>query len=667
MLMGGKARMVCIGSLLLIAVVGFSVYANSLTGSFIWDDEGLIEKNSYIKSPAHMPKIFIEDIGSGNISQGGGKKSTFSYRPLQMLTYMLDYSIWKLDVRGYHLTNIILHILTAISLYLFICVLFKDNFIALLAGVFFVAHPIHTEAIAYISGRADPLAAVFILLTLIMYVKNIEIKSKAFYFLIPFCYILAILSRENSIIIPALILAYHFSFRKRIGIKEFLPICLITALYIVFRLLALRSLMPHLSSDTTLLKRVPGFFTALTEYVRLLIFPAGLHMEYGDKLFSMSSIKAISGLIILFSLITYAFRRGKNSPLVSFSILWFFAALMPSSNIYPLKAYMAEHWLYIPSMGFFLIAAGGLSSMYRRKGLKVLTAAIITGFLIIYGFLTARQNICWKEPIPFYERTLRYAPGSIKVYFNLANLYKDRGMYKEAIDLYNKAIRYKPDFPDSYINLGVVFYELSRYEDAIELYRKAIEIDRDYQGAYYNLGNAYKALGRYEDAAASYKRATEINPDYTDAYNNLGNVYRELGRRKDALLSYKRALEIEPGIAYTYSNLAMIYYDSGNYKEAISLYLKAIELDPGYAYAYNNLGMAYYSLKEFNEAIRYTERAIEINPGYKSAYFNMSLVYYSMDEFDKALEYCDKAVRLGHKADPGFLKLLEPYRKSDGV
>ncbi|GAF76422.1 unnamed protein product, partial [marine sediment metagenome] len=144
-------------AIVLIIILGFVVYSNSLNGKFIWDDEYLIKNNVYIRSFSYLPKIFSEDIGTG------AEKKYYFYRPLQMITYMIDYSLWKLNVRGYHLTNTLLHILAALTIYWLINILFGDRPLSLFASLFFVAHPIHTEAVAYISGRADPLALLFML------------------------------------------------------------------------------------------------------------------------------------------------------------------------------------------------------------------------------------------------------------------------------------------------------------------------------------------------------------------------------------------------------------------------------------------------------------------------------------------------------------------------
>lgn len=508
--------------LTLIAAIGLAIYANSLQGKFIWDDNYLIRDNVYIKDWSNTTKIFRGDVGTGV-----GKKFSF-YRPFQMFTYMLDYSIWELNVFGYHLTNVILHVLAALLLYWFINVLYNNNLLAFLTSILFIVHPIHTEAVSYISGRADLLALVFMLLCFILYAR------KRLHIIMLLSYALALFSKENSLILPALIVLYHYVFKKKIEAKRFVPLLAIAVLYIIFRLTWLSSLLPHLSSSTTLLQRLPGFFVAIVNYLRLLFFPFGLHMEYGDGLFSFREPKATLGITILALLVLYTFKKRADT-LSFFSMSWFFLALLPHSNIYPLNAYMAEHWLYVPSIGFFLVLANGLSSLCRIKNTKILSIFLITGLLVFYSYLTIGQNQTWREPISFYKRTLDYAPDSVRALNSLGIQYRDTG----------------------------------RNEEAITLFKKAIEINPNYEDAYNSLGIVYGSTGKYEEAIAAFKKALEINPYYVEAYNNLGNVYTLMGKNDIAIELYKMALEINPNYAKAHINLALIYFNEKQYDLAI--------------------------------------------------------------------------------------------------
>jgi tetratricopeptide (TPR) repeat protein len=490
---------------ILIIILGFAVYGNSLNGKFIWADNALVKDNAYIKDfSRYVQNLFTEDIGSGS-----GIMSK-SYRPLQMLTYCLDYCLWKLDARGYHLTNILLHISVALAIYWLINILYNHLFLAFLTSALFLVHPVHSEAITYISGRADALSSLFLLLCIIFYIKGTDTKKIVFYLVGLFSFILALLSRESSLILPVLLILFHYAFKKRLRIKMFLPILGVGVIYILLRLTVLSYLLPDGSSAENIFTRLPGFLVAITNYTRLLLLPFNLHMQYGDKVFNLTNFQAMLGLVILLSYLIYALRKRNQNQLLFFSTSWLFIALLPQSNLYPINAYMAEHWLYLPSIGFFLILSKGLTSLYVAKNRKILVMVLIIGLLTFYSFLTIKQNNYWREPIIFFERTLSFVP----------------------------------DSPEMHNNLGIAYAEADRQQEAIASYKKAIELAADHAMAYFNLGNAYSSLDRKQEAIASYKRAIELNPGYAKAYYNLAALYHEQRDYELANDYYRKAREL---------------------------------------------------------------------------------------------------------------------------
>jgi len=504
-------------SIILIMVLGFAAYGNSLNNGFIWDDDTLVEKNKYITDWSYLPHNFIKGIG-------GTEDKTRFYRPLQTVTYMIDYSLWKLNPKGCHLTNILLHIAVALSLYWLISIIFNDRFLAFLTGVFFVVHPIHTEAVTYISGRADPLAALLMLLCLTFYIISPPANIGA-YCLMFLSYAAALLSRENSLVLPALILIYHYSFKSKLKVKAFMLIASVASVYILLRLTVLKFLLSDSIYSTTIGERLPGVFVAVTNYIKLLVFPFNFHMEYGRKLFHWNNPEAILGVMILLLLFIYAFTKRKDNQTLFFAMAWFIVALLPSSNLYPINAYMAEHWMYFPSIGFFLLIAKGLQLLLQSSQSRAVMVIFSLSLLFMYSLSTVKQNIIWGDPIRFYERTLKFAPESSLLYYNLGNAYKVADKNEEAIRAYQKSIDIEPNYVEVHNNLGTMYYRMSRNEKAIAAYKKAVEVKPDHAGPYYNLGLLYNKIGDTEKAIVSYKKAIEYNRNYAIAYNNLAIVY----------------------------------------------------------------------------------------------------------------------------------------------
>ena len=676
-------------AIFLIIVLGLIIYANSLTGQFIWDDEYLVQKNVLIRNWSNLPKILTNEIGAG-----AGKPFNY-YRPLHVASYIIDYSLWGLNVIGYHLTSVILHILVTLCLYWFILLLYNNKRLSLITSILFLTTPINVETIASISVRGDILSVLFMLLCFIFYIKLLHENKINLYILMLLSYILALLAKENSLIFPALLLLYHYTFKEKIKPKLFIPITIIATIYLVLRLTVLKAVLLSTSCVASAPERIPGFFVAITNYLRILIVPFNLHAEYGEKLFALTSPKVVLGVVLSLALLTYGFMKKKNNGLIFFSVYWFFITLLPVSNIYPLAFYMTEHWLYLPSIGFFLLLAHGLNKLLTKDRLKVVTIAFIVAFIIFYSYLTIRQNDYWKEPMSFFQRTLKYTPDSPRINNNLGTLYTDMGRYEEAIDYLNRAIHYDPLYVKAYNNLGNVYYKMGDRKKTASFYEKALKIDPNYEEAYYNLGIVYNETGMKEKAIALFKKAIEVNPEYVkaynnlaviymdakkyeeaiallndavkinpyyaEAYNNLGILYFKLGEKEKAQKSYKKAIKLNPKYAEAHNNLGLLYYDMGIKEESILAFKKAIEVLPTYVEAYNNLGTVYRDIGEMKKAIEVFDKAVEINPKYALAYYNLSLTYFFEGQYKLAVEYCDKAEHLGF-SDPLFSKDLKSYR-----
>ncbi|HIE43639.1 MAG TPA: tetratricopeptide repeat protein [Candidatus Omnitrophica bacterium] len=527
----------------LIVLLGFVVYSNSINGEFIWDDHILIKENNYIKDPSNLYRIFTEDIGSGS-----GRRYGY-YRPLYILTFAMNYSLGGLNVQSYHLTNIVLHILVALCVYWLVTTIFGDRLLSLLTGILFVVHPVSTEVVTYISGRDNSLVALFMLLCFVSYILLLHVERRSLYTVMIVSCILALLSRENALILLPLLLAYHYTFSRKVKIKALAVIGGILSVYIlgVMSLLSssiLKSGLLDTSWFSTVFQRIPGFFVAITNYSKLMLLPFDLHVEYGDRLFNFSDLKAILGAIILCSSIFYALRKRSSNKLVSFSVFWFFIAILPSSNIYPINNYMAERYLYLPSIGFFLILAKLLSFIYREKKLRAFGMILIVFLSVFYSSLTIKQNGYWREPVSLYRRTLKYTPDSTRAYNNLGSAYAEMGRYEEAIAAYEKLLEISPNDPRAYYNLGNVYTELGKFEKAIISYKRAKELNSDFAGVYYGLGNVYKIMGKNREAIDSYRKSIEINPTYAEAHNNLAIVYYYEGEYDLAVKHCYRAIEL---------------------------------------------------------------------------------------------------------------------------
>jgi protein O-mannosyl-transferase len=508
---------------LLMGILGLLIYANSVNGDFIWDDEALVRDNISIRSVNNIPDIFTNYMGD---TQSLGALGY--YRPLTILTYAVAYALGGLDVRIYHYSSIFWHILASFSAYLLVSLLVKNRVAAFLAGLLFVAHPVHTATVSYISNLAESLSAFFIMTSFSCYVLHAESKNVRLFVLLLVCYACALLSKENSLLFPLLLLLYHYAFKKKLERKSFFSVLGLVFLYVFSRyaILNLPLSSPAMLQDWKhAAQRIPGFFVAILQYIRLLFFPVDLHMDYGARLFPVTDYRVLAGVAVTAWLAAYAFLQKNKNALLFFSVGWFFIALLSTSNVYPANAYyMAEHWIYLPALGFFIIVSKGLvdlAAAEKTKAFRLFSAVIISA----YSCLSILQNNYWREPVSFYLRTLRFTPFDARLYDNLGRVYYGQGDYRKAIALYERAIELDPLNCNVYNNLGLAYADLGDHDKAIALYEKAIKLNPEFALAYNNLGISYNESGRSSEAVACFKKAIAISPRFGGAYCNLGLQY----------------------------------------------------------------------------------------------------------------------------------------------
>lgn len=568
-------------SILIIITIGFVAYSNSLKGQFIWDDKILIQENAYLKDLRHIPKFF-----TGHIAEGHGEpveNKCNSYRPLQMMTYALNYAFGKFDLRTYHLTNIVFHILAALVLFWLVQLLCGNTLLSLISSALFVSHPIHTEAVTYISGRADPMAALFMLLMAIFYIKFSRTNKQSFYVFSIIFYIMAILSKEIALLALLIIVAYDYIYQEKskLLLRRYAPFLAIGGIYAILRTTVLWfPTINIVAAQTTVLQRLSLVFDSLARYFKLLILPRGLHMEYELIVPSIMEPRVVLGMIIALLLVFVALKTKQHQKLVAFSIAWFFINYIPVSNIFPLNATFSEHWIYAPSMGLFILAAWAAIKVGEKQ--KVLKWAVCAGILSLVALsstLTIKQNLYWQEPEAFFRRTLQCNPEASRVMFELSLICFESGRIDEGIELAEKGIKIDPSFTDLRQNLAHAYTLKGWYDKAIEQNKKAIALNPNSVIAHRNLAEAYFKNGQPEKAVEELKMAISLRPNQPVLYEFLGKTCAALGRAEEAIAAFGKAAEINPDQNMVmYNNLATLCFHEKKYNLAIRYADKAKEL-----------------------------------------------------------------------------------------
>lgn len=520
---------------LLLFLIALVIYSGSINGEFLLDDKILIAENVYIKSLKYIPLLFSTDVFF--LSVNNFEKTYNYYRPLQTLSFSLDYRIWGMDTFGYHLTNIILHSLIAFLVFCLLLRLFSDFWLALLSSVIFCAHPIHTESVSFISGRSELLVSLFTLMTMLFYVKYLDSRKGVMFIIAIFSFVLAFISKEAGFlaIVPFFIL-FAGSRAKIPKSSLFIHFLTFSGLIVIYAMLRLTILVPlkmlPYTSPSGVLD-VINFSRAIAEYARLLIFPENLHIF--RTIPAVHSVKWFylalpAGIFILGIAALILSIRRKNFVFI-FAVSWFVLLqlhLLRTMHKFNVDISIEEHWVYLASIGFFVLLA------YFILRLKKFRAIAGLSIVIIYGVLTFVNSLHWRETLDFYRYNLERVRQSLSFipHFNYATALKEKGLFKEALIETESLLKMAPGRFGVYILQGDIYKKMGKYDAAENAYRQALRLDRLCWQANLKL----KSLAR--DTGRPYKEEIEpwLSPQEARVVSRIMN-----GEFYDAIMDADRA------------------------------------------------------------------------------------------------------------------------------
>ena len=505
---------ICYAALTLVVLL---IYSNVYSNSFLYDDVMLIVQNQLIRN-WHL------SILTTSIMDGVGISSSF-YRPLQIFLYTVIFKIFGLSLFLFHFLNVILHTLNTCLVYKLGRKLGFQPLPVLLAALLWAVHPMNTEAIDWISAVPEPLYVFFGLTTFLILLPDFTFRK-----CLSVCPILllALLSKETAVLLPLLALCTIFLTNKdRYHLKPYLrtlPLWILVGAYLVLRFIILPVSHTIPAQDdgvysSHILNRFYTFLATLPSYLKLILWPRGLHTEYEFPVFvSFFDYQVILGFIILAAVVFLLFfgKSKKNLPL-RWGCLWFLAAFSIYSGILlPVNGRFMEHWIYLPSIGLFL---GGMESLFlyceRKNALIFRKAAIITTIPIVFilSFLTYQQNKLWRDEITMYSNSLTYSPNSIRMLNNLGIAYTEQNEFSLATAEFRKAIQLSDGSLLGHFNLALAL-ELdpagpATHEEAISELKHTLELDPNFYPACVSLAEIYKKEGKIKEANFYQRKADE--------------------------------------------------------------------------------------------------------------------------------------------------------------
>lgn len=618
----------------LFAGLAFLIYSNTFGTPFVFDDRLHIPDNPHIRLTELDPEGII----------AAGFKSHAKHRPVANISFALNYYFHQYDVAGYHLTNIFIHILTAI----FVWLLVKNTLltpslrskyqhagtIAFFAALLWLAHPLQTQSVTYIVQRMNSLAAMFYVLSLVLYVKGRLAgqdakKTWPWYIGCVIAGLLALASKQIAATLPLFIFLYEWFFFQdlsRTWLRRRLPyfmaivfICVLVGLVYLGPNPFERLTRPYARRHFTMPERLLTQFRIVIFYISLLFYPhpARLNLDH-DFAISHSLINPPTTLLclaLILGLIALAVWLAKKERLLSFCILWFFGNLVIESSIIGLEL-VFEHRLYLPSVFVSLAIVALVWRYIKQDWVRVTGLCVAALFLCIW---TYERNKVYGDAVTLWQDCVAKSPRKARPYSNLATALKNSGRPAEAVEYFNKSLELEPDSAEVHNNLGNALSRLGQTDEAIEHYKKALNLKPNFSGAHYNLALALAGQGKTDEAIAEYRDALRLDRWNLDALNNLAHLLVERGETQEAIKLYKKAIALEPGNIIAHGRLGLALANVDKIDEAIEEFRIVLKKRPDDVEMQCNVGILLERQGKITEAIKEYRQALQINPEYTKA------------------------------------------------
>ena len=627
-----------------LIILSFAAYMNALSNTFVFDDVYVISGNYFIRDWQNIFGLFTSKYFAAS--------GELSYRPVVTLSYFVDYSLWHLNPMGYHLTNIVLHTLNSVLLFFFVQLMVKNTPVAFLTSLFFICHPVLSEAVNAVSYREDILAAAFFITAFLLYVKSpapnkfmyrnlsplgtgmhhgvypeqkqdssaspqndkrrrvqhdsvchSERSEESKFYLYPLSllsYLFALFSKEMAITLPLLIFFFDYligsrlTFTNRI-LRFYLGYILVTIFYLLVRFWWFHNPVESGVSypQENLWFNLLAMLKVLASYPKLLFFPVNLNADYIVPVASSPwDMSCILSLLLIISVAVIGCRLFFHSKLLFFSLLWFFVALLPVLNIVPIGNIMAERYLYIPVIGFCIMGSYFITHMSALRLHPFRISVWILTLSILFGFVwqTSSRSRDWRDEFTLWSKTVAREPNSYKAHSSLGVLLIKKGQEEEGISELRTSLSMNPSYPDAHNNIGTLYEQKGMYDDAAKEYRCALRLDQNLSEAHYNLGNTYLKTSNYDKAVAEYKFYLSGKGDHPIVLYNLGVAYMKQGKLDESIMAFQKSLRWNPMNADTHNNLGVIFTRKSQLSNAIREFREALKYNPAHPDALSNLG-----------------------------------------------------------------------------
>lgn len=607
-------------ALALICVCGVIIYFATVHSPFIYDDAHAIEDNPYIKNLSKFQQM----VGVQNIFN----------RSILLFTFSVNHAIGQLDVFGYHLINLMLHLCVGIMLYFLTMELLTienpaltQTFqrLPLAVSLIHIFNPINVESVTYLSSRSSVLVTLFYLSSFYLFIRFVNSKEKKkkwknihYPIVIFFLFYLGLGTKEIIVTLPIIAVLYLWVHSSTKNFHKFLPelavILIPLIIYLLYRYVQMGNLLviktdPYSYMIDRSLYILTQIKVVISYYFVKLIFPINLNFEPDIRLVSgFLDWEWVVSLIIGVCIAIGIFYQ--KSILLKCAFIWALITILPTSSIIPLKQIATEHRTYLPGLGINM----GLGILFLRGvSHRKLIPPTLFIFLVIYGLLAMKRSLDYRSEINLWQDTVRKSPYKSMVHNNMGTAYLSKERLKEARKSFEVSSALSPTSTDPYINMGHIDARNKEWDKAKLKYDLALKLGANRSQVFFNSGLMRLKLNKPAEALPFLLEAIKIKNHRPLYHQELGNAFRMLKQYDSALKSYRKVLELEPNYVEAQNNIGVIFWNLKILDKAELEFKKALVMKDK-TKIHNNLANLYIAKKQFSKAIPHLKTVLGRKP-----------------------------------------------------
>ncbi len=621
----------------LAGIVGI-VFGGTLHHGFVnFDDDTYVYENRMVQG----------GLTAEGVRRAFTQVHASNWHPLTTLSHMADCQLYGLDAGGHHLTNVLLHGLTAVLLFLVLRQLTGAIWPAAFVAALFAVHPLRVESVAWVAERKDVLSGLFFMLTLAAYTYYARRPWSVIRYLpVPILYACGLMSKPMLVTLPFILFLLDywplhriksmagagFSVPRRLVVEK-IPLLLMSAAACVITLLVQKQALQTAAAIPFPL-RTSNALMSCTTYLGQLFYPVDLAVFYPYPAAGYAALKISLSLLLLTVISVLVFCWRQKRPYLLVGWLWYLVMLLPVIGLVQVGAQArADRYTYLPEIGLCLAltwAMAQASAGWRNRRIGLGIGASVILFLLVIEART--QTAYWRDSESLWKHTLDCTAHNAVAESNLANDFLRQGRFDEAMAQAKMAIEIEPDYADAHNCLGFALFQTGQFADAISHFQAALKIRPDFASAHNNLGMALLRTGQLDEAASHFQEALRIQPDLADAQNNLGVALLQKGQPEAAVTHYRLAIELKPGYLGAENNLAWVLSTSTNA-----------------------------ALRNGTEALQWAQRANQLSPSSDMVVLRtLAAAYAEAGQFPQAMETAGQALSLATaKGNNAWIEALQ--------